>query len=73
MTDTKTESTTATEKTEQLKAVYLSVTGGDTEPVVETQEADSSTREVPDDARSEVVGPAEHHGLDDAIDDHEPG
>lgn len=73
MTETRSESETEPTKTEQLKSVYLSVTDGETEPVVETQERDSNSRELSDDDRAEVVGPAEHHGLDDAIDDPEPG
>ncbi|MDQ2052137.1 hypothetical protein RBH26_16790 [Natronolimnohabitans sp. A-GB9] len=73
MSETGTELDTEPNETERLKSVYLSVTGGETEPVVERQEPDSNTREIPDDTPSDVVGPAEHHGLDDAIDDHEPG
>ncbi|WP_265107854.1 hypothetical protein [Halosolutus halophilus] len=68
-----TEPEAETDKTDRLKSVYLSVTGGDTEPVVETQVEESSTRELRDEQAAEAVGPAEHHGLDDAIDDPEPG
>jgi hypothetical protein len=61
-----------TDKTEQLRSVYLAVTGGETDPVVESQRPDSGQREISDKQTDEVVGPAEHHGLDDAIDDPEP-
>ncbi|WP_254764750.1 hypothetical protein [Natrinema marinum] len=61
-----------TDKTAQLRSVYLSVTDGDTDPVVEPQEEDSTTREIREERANEVIGPAEHHGLDDAIDDPEP-
>ncbi|WP_226479738.1 hypothetical protein [Natrinema amylolyticum] len=64
--------TTETDKTERLRSVFLSVTDGDAEPVVESQHEDSRTREIREDRSDEVVGPAEHHGLDDAIDDPEP-
>lgn len=69
MTDTDVE----TDKTERLKSVYLSVTDGNTDPVVEPQAEDSHTRELRDEQAAEAVGPAEHHGLDDAIDDPGPG
>ncbi|MDF9746014.1 hypothetical protein [Natrinema salsiterrestre] len=59
------------DKTEQLRSVYLSVTGGEAEPMIESQRDDSSSREIRAERTDEVVGPAEHHGLDDAIDDPE--
>ncbi|WP_408957998.1 hypothetical protein [Natrinema sp. 74] len=61
-----------TDKTKRLRSVYLSVTDGDTDPVVEPQEDDSTTREIHEERADEAVGPAEHHGLDDAIGDPEP-
>jgi len=61
-----------TARTEQLRSVYLSVTDGDTNPVVGPQEEDSSSREIREDRADEAVGPAELHGLDDAIGDPEP-
>ncbi|MFC6767076.1 hypothetical protein [Natrinema soli] len=61
-----------TDTTERLRSVYLSVTDGDAEPVVEPQREGSRTREIRGERSDEVVGPAEHHGLDDAIDDPEP-
>ncbi|MGQ3413620.1 hypothetical protein [Natrinema versiforme] len=64
--------TTETDKTEQLRSVYLSVTDGDAEPVVESQREESRTREIREERSDEVVGPAEHHGLEDALDDPEP-
>ncbi len=64
--------TDGTDKTEQLRSLYLSVTGGEAEPVVESQRADSSRRELEEARADEAVGPAELHGLDDAIDDPEP-
>lgn len=67
-----TDETTETDKTEQLRSVFLSVTDGDAEPMVESQQADSHSREIREEHTDEVVGPAEHHGLDDAIDDPEP-
>ncbi|ELY44847.1 MULTISPECIES: hypothetical protein [Natronorubrum] len=60
-----------TTRTEQLRSVYLSVTG-DAEPVVESQQEDSPSREIQTERASEAVGPAELHGLDDAIDDPGP-
>lgn len=57
-------------KTERLQAVYLSVTGGD--PVVETQQQEVTSRMLREDPVTHVVGPAEHHGLADAIDDPDP-
>ncbi|RZH66913.1 hypothetical protein [Natrinema altunense] len=66
--------TNGTDKTEQLRSVFLSVTGGEAEPVVESQREEPPTRELRGEERTdEVVGPAEHHGLDDAIDDPETG
>ncbi|ELY80584.1 hypothetical protein [Natrinema pallidum] len=63
-----------TDKTEQLRSVFLSVTGGEADSVVEPQREGPRTRELRGEERTdEVVGPAEHHGLDDAIDDPEPG
>lgn len=70
--DSRTDDDCETTRTEQLRSVYLSVTDGDTDPVVESQEADSRTREIREDRADEAVGPAELHGLDDAIDDPEP-
>ncbi|AGB31237.1 hypothetical protein C488_01284 [Natrinema pellirubrum DSM 15624] len=64
--------TDGTDKTEQLRSLYLSVTDGDAEPVVETQREDSDRREIDEARADEAVGPAELHGLDDAIDDPEP-
>ncbi|SEV82599.1 hypothetical protein [Natrinema salifodinae] len=61
----------ATDKTERLRSVYLSVTDGEAEPVVESQREDTDTREISEARTDEVVGPAEHHGLDDAIGDPE--
>ncbi|MFB1065134.1 hypothetical protein CP556_15370 [Natrinema sp. CBA1119] len=61
-----------TDKTEQLRSVFLSVTDGDTEPMVESQREDSNSREIREEQTDGVVGPAEHHGLDDAIGDLEP-
>ena len=60
------------EKTAALRSVYLSVTDGDTDPVVESQREESTSREIPGDRADEAVGPAELHGLDDATDDAEP-
>ncbi|AFO56608.1 MULTISPECIES: hypothetical protein [unclassified Natrinema] len=66
--------THGTDKTEQLRSVFLSVTGGEAESVVEPQREEPRTRELRGEERTdEAVGPAEHHGLDDAIDDPEPG
>ncbi|SEP74794.1 hypothetical protein [Natrinema salaciae] len=63
---------TGTDKTERLRSVFLSVTDGETEPMVESQREDSQTREIREERTDDVVGPAEHHGLGDAIDDPEP-
>lgn len=63
---------TETDRTERLKSVYLSVTG-ETGPVVEPQIEDSHAREIRGEAPTEAVGPAEHHGLADAIDEPDPG
>lgn len=60
------------DKTAELRSVYLSVTDGDTDPVVESQQEDSTSREIREERADEAVGPAELHGLDDAIDDAEP-
>ena len=64
--------TDRTDKTAELRSVYLSVTDGDTDPVVESQEEDWTSREIREERADEAVGPAELHGLDDAIDDPEP-
>lgn len=64
--------TTETDKTERLRSVFLSVTDGDAEPVVESQREDTRRREIREDRSDEAVGPAEHHGLEDALDDPEP-
>ncbi|OAQ54393.1 hypothetical protein HTG_02275 [Natrinema mahii] len=64
--------TDGTDKTEQLRSLYLSVTDGDAEPVVESQRDDSDHRELEGERADEAVGPAELHGLGDAIDDPEP-
>ena len=48
------------------------MTDGDAEPVVESQQDNSGSREILEDRTDETVGPAEMHGLDDAIDDPEP-
>ncbi|SEH17979.1 hypothetical protein SAMN04487967_3508 [Natronorubrum sediminis] len=60
------------QQAKRLRSVYLSVTDGDTDPVVEPQQEDSKNREISEDRVNEAVGPAELHGLDDAIDDPEP-
>ncbi|ELY39255.1 hypothetical protein [Natronorubrum tibetense] len=60
------------DRTEQLRSVYLSVTDGDAEPVVESQKGESGSREIREKRINETVGPAEMHGLGDAIDDPEP-
>ena len=60
-----------TTRAERLRSVYLSVTG-DAEPVVESQQEDSPSREIQTERTSEAVGPAELHGLGDAIDDPGP-
>ncbi len=60
------------DRTEQLRSVYLSVTDGDAEPVVEPQKEESGSREIREKRTDETVGPAEMHGLGDAIDDPEP-
>ena len=52
---------------ERLGTVFESVTGRTS--VVETQREDTGSRDVDVDTADRVVGPAEHHGLDDAIDD----
>ena len=54
---------------ERLRSVFESVTGRTS--VVETQREDSGSRDVDAAAADGVVGPAEHHGLEDAIDDPE--
>lgn len=64
--------TAETDKIERLRSVFLAVTDGEAEPMVESQREDSHTREISEEQTDEVVGPAEHHGLDDAIDDPEP-
>lgn len=61
-----------TDKTEQLRSLYLSVTDGHTDPMVESQRTDSTSREIREERAAEAVGPAELHGLDDAIEDPEP-
>ncbi|GAB3664597.1 hypothetical protein [Halopiger thermotolerans] len=61
-----------TDRTEQLKSVYLSVTDGDAAPTVEHQREESSNREIRSTGSDRAVGPAELHGLDDAIDDPDP-
>ncbi|QLK26697.1 hypothetical protein HYG81_03505 [Natrinema zhouii] len=60
------------DRTERLRAVYLSVTDGETDPVVEPQEEASTTKEIREERADGAVGPAELHGLGDAIDDLEP-
>ncbi|SDK91459.1 hypothetical protein [Natronorubrum texcoconense] len=70
--DSETDESREVDRTEQLRSVYLSVTDGDAEPVVESQQEDSGSREIREDRTDETVGPAEMHGLDDAIDDPEP-
>ncbi|ELY49574.1 hypothetical protein [Natronorubrum sulfidifaciens] len=60
-----------TSQAERLRSVYLSVTG-DAEPVVESQQEDSPSREIQTERADGAVGPAELHGLDDAIDDPGP-
>ena len=55
---------------ERLGSVFESVTGRTS--VVETQREDTGSRDVDADTTGRVVGPAEHHGLEDAIDDPEP-
>ncbi|WP_440772615.1 hypothetical protein [Natronorubrum sp. DTA28] len=70
--DSETDEASEGDKTEQLRSVYLSVTDGDAEPVVEPQQEDSGSREIHEERTDETVGPAEMHGLDDAIDDPEP-
>ncbi|WP_436346881.1 hypothetical protein [Natronorubrum sp. FCH18a] len=74
MTDVESETDEPREadRTERLRSVYLSVTDGDTEPVVEPQQEDSRSREIREERTDEAVGPAEMHGLDDAIGDPEP-
>ena len=70
--DSETDEPQEGDKTEQLRSVYLSVTDSDAEPVVESQQDNSGSREILEDRTDETVGPAEMHGLDDAIDDPEP-
>lgn len=60
------------DRTEHLTSVYLSVTGGDAESTVERQREEPSTREIRGEPTETVVGPAELHGLGDAIDDPDP-
>jgi hypothetical protein len=77
MTDSDTEGDASDEangpdKTAELRSVYLSVTDGETDPVVESQRTEPGTRTISDEPDGDVVGPAEHHGLDDAIGDPEP-
>lgn len=67
-----TESETEADKTDRLRSLYLDVTGGDTDPVVEPQQPDSTSREIHVERAEEALGPAELHGLDDAIDDPDP-
>ena len=69
---TRTEREAETEKVDRLRSVYLAVTDGDASPTVERQREDSRTREITTDRADEAVGPAELHGLDDAIDDLDP-
>lgn len=58
-------------RAERLRSVYLSVTG-ESDPLVEPQREDSTTRELRTERTDKAVGPAELHGLDDAIDDPGP-
>ncbi|EMA38935.1 hypothetical protein [Halobiforma nitratireducens] len=71
-TDADADGDSETDRTEQLRSVYLSVTDGNTEPTVETQCEGAKTRELREARAEEAVGPAELHGLDDAIDDPDP-
>ena len=66
------ESADEQDRTERLKSVYLSVTGGDAESTVERQREDTSDREIRSGRSERAVGPAELHGLADAIDDPDP-
>ena len=67
-----TETDPESDKTEQLRSLYLSVTDGDAEPMVESQHTETTSREIRAERADGTVGPAELHGLDDAIDDPEP-
>ncbi|APW99298.1 hypothetical protein CHINAEXTREME_16640 [Halobiforma lacisalsi AJ5] len=71
-TDADVEGDSETDRTERLRSVYLSVTDGEAEPTVETQREEATTRELREERAEEAVGPAELHGLDDAIDDPDP-
>ncbi|WP_137291579.1 hypothetical protein [Natronorubrum halophilum] len=71
-TSTTSAATDAADRTEQLRSVYLAVTDGDDDPVVEPQKADSRSREIVGERADGAVGPAELHGLDDAIGDPDP-
>jgi len=53
-------------RVDELSDIFVSVTGDDS--VTETQEAQQSDREVPDDARVEI-----EDGLEDAVDGAELG
>ncbi|ELY88277.1 hypothetical protein C483_16241 [Natrialba hulunbeirensis JCM 10989] len=55
--------------TDRLTEVYLSITDGEAESVVETQRSDPADRELEFDRAEEALGPAALHGLDDAIGD----
>ncbi|WP_440767299.1 hypothetical protein [Natronorubrum sp. DTA7] len=70
--DSETDEPREGDKTEQLRSVYLSVTDGNAEPVVESQQENSGSREILEGRSDETAGPAEMHGLEDAIDDPEP-
>ncbi|MXV63833.1 hypothetical protein GS429_17545 [Natronorubrum sp. JWXQ-INN-674] len=70
--DAEPDETRETDRMDQLRSVYLSVTDGDGEPVVESQQEESPSREIRETYDAEALGPAEHHGLDDAIDDPGP-
>ncbi len=61
--------TAETNKTERLRSVFLSVIDAEAEPMVESQREDSHSWEIREEQTDEVIGPAEHHGLDDVIDD----
>ena len=63
---------TETDRTERLGSLFVSVTGSDS--VVESQEEESSTREVRDetDGGDGITDSTSFHGLDDAIEDPEP-
>ncbi|OIB57196.1 hypothetical protein [Natrialba sp. SSL1] len=58
-----------TTATDRLTEVYLSITDGEAESVVETQRSDPADRELEFDRAEEALGPAALHGLDDAIGD----